>query len=176
MKRWLAILLLLSSFMLVGCIKEKENLVVNLEFNTFPEKYTCDGDNISPMILIEGLKSEVKSLVIIMDDEDAPGKVFTHWLIWNIQPTNVIPEDIPKKEKVNNPVEGVQGLNDFGEIGYSGPCPPPGKLHHYHFRVYALDTFLELKGGVNRKSLEDAMEGHILQYGEAVATYGRAFR
>ena len=158
---------------IIGCVKKEKGLVIKLDFDVFSEKYTCDGEDISPTIHIEGLGDEVKSIAIIMDDPDAPFRTFTHWLIWNIEPTDTIPEDIPKNGVVNEPIKAKQGINDFGRIGYGGPCPPPGKPHRYIFHVYALDTMLELEEGADRKSLEKAMEGHVLQYGEAMAKYGR---
>ncbi len=158
---------------IIGCVKKEKGLVIKLDFDVFPEKYTCDGEDISPAIHIEGLGDEVKSIAIIMDDPDAPFRTFTHWLIWNIEPTDTIPENILKNGVVNEPIKAKQGINDFGRIGYGGPCPPPGKPHRYIFHVYALDTMLELEEGADRKSLEKAMEGHVLQYGEAMAKYGR---
>ena len=174
MEKWVAIFMLVVTILL-GCVKKemKKELTIRLEFDTFPEKYTCDGDDISPKIIIEGLSNETKSLAIIMDDPDAPFRTFTHWLIWNIEPTNVIPENIPKESEISEPIKAKQGINDFGRIGYGGPCPPAGKPHRYYFRVYALDTMLDIEAGADRKSLEKAMEGHILQYGEAMAKYGR---
>ena len=173
MEKALLVILLLP--FIIGCVKKegKKELVVKLEFDKFPAKYTCDGEDISPKILIEGLSEEVKSIAIIMDDPDAPFRTFTHWLIWNIEPTNEIPENIPKEKEISEPIKAKQGINDFGEIGYGGPCPPAGKPHHYHIKVYALDTMLDLEAGADKKSLEKAMEGHIIQYGEAVATYER---
>lgn len=148
-------------------------LDVKLGFSKFPVRYTCDGEDISPKIEIYGVSDEVKSLAIIVDDPDAPLGTFNHWVIWNIKPTNTIPEGIPKEHVLTDPIEAVQGKNDFGKIGYNGPCPPPGKAHRYFFKVYALDTLLDLKAGSTKKELEKAIEGHILQYGEAVAMYGR---
>ncbi len=148
-------------------------LDVKLEFSQFPKKYTCDGEDVSPKIEIYGLRSDVKSLAIIVDDPDAPLGTFNHWIIWNIEPTNIIPEGIPNESELTNPIKAVQGKNDFGRVGYNGPCPPLGEIHRYFFKVYALDTFLDLKAGSTKKELERAIEGHILQYGEIVATYVR---
>ena len=146
---------------------------VRLEFSQFPTKYTCDGEDISPKIEIHGIRDDVKSLVIIVDDPDAPLGTFNHWVIWNIEPSNVIPEGIPKEYVLTKPIEAVQGKNDFGKIGYNGPCPPPGKTHRYFFKVCALDAFLDLEAGSTKKELERAIEEHVLQYGEAIATYKR---
>lgn len=169
------VLLIALPFILAGCLqkeKEKEkSLVIELNFKEFPEKYTCDGEDISPQIKIYGLSDEVKSIAIIVDDIDA-GK-FVHWLIWNIKATDTIPEGIPKEKTVTSPIKAVQGKNDFGKIGYNGPCPPHGK-HRYYFRVYALDKMLNFSGE-DRKSLEEAMKGHVIQYGETFATYERKY-
>ncbi|KAA0007139.1 MAG: YbhB/YbcL family Raf kinase inhibitor-like protein [Thermoplasmata archaeon] len=164
-------------FLLPGCLEKNEShekLQVSLDFKEFPLSHVYDGDNTSPKIYISGINESVKSIAIIMDDPDAPHGTFTHWLIWNIEakhPNMSIPADIPKKSVVESPIHAIQGKNDFHKIGYDGPRPPPGETHHYHFRVYGLDTFIELEGGAGRDALEKAMKGHILQYGEAVATY-----
>lgn len=151
----------------------KTKIDVKLEFSQFPTKYTCDGEDISPKIEIYGIRDDVKSLAIIVDDPDAPLGTFNHWIIWNIEPTNIIPEGIPKEYELTSPIKAVQGKNDFGKVGYNGPCPPPGKPHRYFFKVYALDTFFDLKAGSAKGEVEKAIEGHVIQYGEAVATYGR---
>jgi len=150
-------------------------VVVQLEFSTFPKKYTCDGEDISPEIRITGIAEHAKSIALIMDDPDAPIGTFTHWIIWNIPASKevVIPEAFPTDSIVETPLKAIQGVNDFKNIGYGGPCPPPGKPHRYFFRVYVLDMELDLKPGSNRNDLENAMEGSIIQYGETMATYGR---
>jgi len=166
--------LIAALFLLTGCMEKQkyEKMEVGLNFYKFPSKYVLKGENISPEIKIIGIDSKVKSIAIIMVDPDA--KNFVHWLIWNI-PVNgtnlTIPEGIPKTGVVKFPIKAIQGKNSFNKIGYDGPSPPPGKLHHYHFKVYGLDTFLDLEYGSNKKQLENAMHGHIIQYGEAVAVY-----
>ena len=149
------------------------SLDVKLEFNQFPKRYTCDGEDVSPKIEILGIGEDVKSLAMVVDDPDAPIGTFNHWVIWNIEPTNTIPEGIPKEKELKEPIKAIQGKNDFGRIGYNGPCPPKGETHRYFFKVYALDTFLDLKAGSTKKELEKAIEGHVLQYGEVFATYKR---
>jgi hypothetical protein len=163
--------------LMLGCVAEspsyEKNLFVKTEFDNggrIPVKYTCDGADVSPPIEIDGLRSDVKSLVIICEDPDAPFGVFTHWIAWNIEPVNVIPENIPKKAEVQNP-RMVQGKNDFGKIGYNGPCPPPGKTHRYYFKIYALDTVLE--GHYTKDSLKEAIKDHVVQYGEIYGVYSR---
>jgi Raf kinase inhibitor-like YbhB/YbcL family protein len=148
-----------------------KSLVVKLGFDRVPDENTCQGIDASPMIEIQGLNAT--SLAVIVEDPDAPSAVFTHWLIWNIPPLDIIPRAIAKKATINEPFLAVQGTNDFGEIGYAGPCPPPGKPHRYLFRVFGLDRMLDLPAGAYAADLEKAMKGHVLQKGEAVATYGR---
>lgn len=132
-----------------------------------PKKFTCDGGDINPELRIENVPKEAKSLVLIVDDPDAPGSTFTHWTVWNISSqTSVI-----KEESV--PSGAVEGLTDFGRIGYGGPCPPPGKPHRYYFKVYALDSLINLPPGANRRELEKKMEGHILARAEIVGIYQR---
>ncbi len=176
MRSILLMSLLLFTALIAGCSQKTEKypeLSVNLPFDTFPKKYTCDGEDVSPPIEISGVGQKAKSLAIIMDDPDAPMGIFTHWVIWNIPAnTSRLPEGIPPLEKVKE-LNAVQGKNDFGKIGYAGPCPPSG-VHRYRVKVYALDTFLDLEPGSTKKDLEEAMKGHILQFGEATATYGRA--
>jgi Raf kinase inhibitor-like YbhB/YbcL family protein len=123
---------------------------------TIPKKYTCSGENINPSLEFEGIPEEADSLVLILDDPDAPMKTFTHWIVWNIEPVAKIEEDS---------IPGVEGMNDFRKIGYGGPCPPSG-THRYFFRVYALDKLLDLKAGASRKELESEMIGHIIAEGE----------
>ena len=173
--RWF-IPLIAIIFLLPGCLEKNESyekLQVSVGFKEFPLSHIYDGNNTSPKIYISKINENVKSIAIIMDDPNAHG-TFTHWLIWNIEakhPNMSIPANIPKKSVVEAPIHAIQGKNDFHRIGYDGPRPPPGEVHHYHFRVYGLDDFIDLEGGAERKALEKAMKGHILQYGEAVATY-----
>lgn len=127
-----------------------------------PSKYTCDGVNINPPLSISNMPGETRTVALIMDDPDAPG-TFDHWIMWNIVPTGVISE---------NSVPGVQGTNGKKENNYTGPCPPSG-VHRYHFKVYALDAILDLPAGSDKKSLEDAMKGHILAQGELIGKYKR---
>lgn len=147
-------------------------LNVSLGFDSFPERQTCDGEDLSPPVEISGLDESAGSIAIILEDPDAPRGTFVHWLIWNLVPSASIPEGIPPLEEVSAP-EAVQGRNGFGDVGYSGPCPPAGISHRYVLKVFALDSKLDLPPGSGRSELEAAMEGRVLQSGEAVATYGR---
>ncbi len=137
-----------------------------------PAKYTCDGEDVNPPLRMSNLSENAKSLAIVVEDPDAPGGVFTHWIAWNIPPVGEIPEGIPKEAKLSEPLKIVQGKNDFGRIGYNGPCPPGG-VHHYYFKVYVLDTELKLKPGATKEELLKAMKGHVIQYGELVGLYSR---
>ncbi len=126
-----------------------------------PSRYTCEGVDINPPIDIEGIPDKAHSLVLIVVDPDAPGKTWVHWLVWNIPITHHIKE---------NSVAGEQGWNDFKRITWGGPCPPSG-THRYFFKVYALDSLLELSSSTTKKELEQAMGDHILAYGELVGLY-----
>jgi hypothetical protein len=129
-----------------------------------PAKFTCNGTNVSPELQISTVPNEAKSLVLIVDDPDAPHGLFTHWIVWNIDPkTTRVAEN-------SAPTAGVQGLNDFGKRNYGGPCPPSG-THRYFFKIFALDTKLELKSGARRAELDAAMRGHILAQGELMGRY-----
>jgi Raf kinase inhibitor-like YbhB/YbcL family protein len=135
------------------------------EGGNIPSKFTCDGSDTSPPLQITGVPSEAKSLVLIVDDPDAPSGLFTHWLIWNIPPqTNSVAEGSAPK--------GVQGTNDFGKSGYRGPCPPPG-THRYSFKIFALDRELDLRSGAKRGQVDAAMKGHVIAQGELVGRYAR---
>ena len=128
-----------------------------------PTRYTCDGENISPALEIRNLPKYTESMVIIVEDPDAPRGIWTHWLVWNIPPTNFIDEGV---------VPGVQGTNDFGRLHYGGPCPPQG-THHYFFRVYALDVLLGIKEGTGKQGLLRVMGPHVLAVGELMGVYNR---
>lgn len=129
-----------------------------------PVKFTCNGANVSPELQINGVGNEAKSLVLIVDDPDAPRGLFTHWLAWNIDPkTTRIAEN-------SAPAGAVQGTNDFGKRGYGGPCPPSG-THRYLFKIFALDAKLDLKAVARRAELDAAMHGHVLAQGELMGRY-----
>jgi Raf kinase inhibitor-like YbhB/YbcL family protein len=128
-----------------------------------PSKYTCDGDDVSPPLTIEGIPEKTKSLALIMEDPDAPAGLWIHWLVWNIPPTAKIQE---------NSVPGTQGLNTNKKNSYHGPCPPGG-THRYFFKVYALDTHLNLGALSEKEILENAMQSHILANGELIGLYRR---
>ncbi|WP_342676118.1 YbhB/YbcL family Raf kinase inhibitor-like protein [Methanofollis sp. UBA420] len=146
-----------------------ENPIVKIGFNVFPTRHTCDGEDISPEIHISRLESPY--FAIILTD---PGAKVDHWLIWNIKATDVIPEGIPGKIEVSSPISALQGMNDLGAIGYSGPCLPEGAAHEYYFNLYGTDAPLDLPGGATGAELREALKGHTIQYsGMAVAGYSR---
>ena len=126
-----------------------------------PDRYSCEGENINPPITIKGLPKEAVSLVLIIEDPDAPGGIFDHWVVWNILPTEVIAEDS---------LPGTAARNSSGERRYTGPCPPSG-THRYFFKVYALDTMLELDDDADKKVVEEALHDNVLVYGELMGLY-----
>ena len=129
-----------------------------------PKKYTCDGQEINPPLTIEGVPKEAKTLVLIVDDPDAPSGTFDHWVVWNI------PASMGKIGENNVP--GIEGMNGARQIGYFGPCPPSG-THRYFFKVYALDTELSLAVGSKKRDVEKAIQNHVLAKGELMGIYSR---
>ncbi len=141
------------------------------EGGMIPEKYTCDGMDVSPSLAWTNVPNETKSFTLICDDPDAPMGTWVHWVIYDI-PADIreLKENIPVKEKLDNGAK--QGKNDWRNIGYGGPCPPGG-THRYYFKLYALDTELNLEPGNTKAELLKAMEGHILDQGELMGKYKR---
>ena len=138
-----------------------------------PVKYTCDGDDVSPALRWFDSPPNVKGFVLIMEDPDAPMGTFTHWILYNIPPSlSNLPENIPKKPEVQG--IGMQGVNDFGRVGYGGPCPPrTHPPHRYYFRLYALDSMLNLKPSASLNEVRRAMNGHIIAEAYVMGKYGR---
>lgn len=130
-----------------------------------PTKYTCDGENISPPLIWSGAPQDTKSQVLILDDPDAPSGTFVHWLSYGIPAATT--------SLAEGAQAGVQGQNSARKQGYSGPCPPKGPAHHYYFKIYALDTNLDLKSGATMKDVENAMASHILAQGQMIGLYSR---
>jgi Raf kinase inhibitor-like YbhB/YbcL family protein len=136
-----------------------------------PELYTCSGANKSPGLVWTGVPSGTRSLVLIVSDPDAPRGTFVHWVIYNIDPAaKELPEGLSTSASVAN---AEQGVNGRAELGYTGPCPPPGKPHHYHFQLYALDQAVGLKAGATAEQVAAAMKGHILGTIELVGIFQR---
>jgi len=131
-----------------------------------PSKYTCDGDDINPGLIFNGIPEDAESLVLIVDDPDAPSGTWVHWTVWNIDPaTDSITEN-------SVPDGAVEGNTDFGKPGYGGPCPPSG-THRYYFKLFALDTDLDLDISSTAADIEAAMKGHILTKTELMGLYSR---
>ena len=134
-------------------------------------KYTCDGPDVSPPLSWSDPPAGTKSFALISDDPDAPMGTWVHWVMWNVPAdTRALEENVPKKESLPNGTK--QGTTDFRRIGYGGPCPPSG-THRYFFKLYALDTTLNLPASTAKKDLEKAMQGHILAQAELMGKYRR---
>ena len=135
-----------------------------------PQKYTSQGDDVSPPLQWTGAPSQTKSFAITCQDPDAPSGTFTHWVIYNLPATTTnLAENVAKTGSL--PDGSKQGQNSFGKVGYNGPAPPPGKAHHYIFTVYALDATLTLDAGVGANDLQNAMNGHVFVQGQLTGTY-----
>lgn len=140
--------------------------------STIPKKYTCDGDDVSPELSWGEVPDGTDTFALIVDDPDAPGKVFTHWVLFNLPAsTTGLEEGITAVDILKKGAS--QGKNDLGQAGYTGPCPPPGKPHRYRFHIYALNTMLDMPSGVSKSAVLSAMKGHILGEAEIVGLYGR---
>lgn len=141
------------------------------EGGKIPRKYTCDDKDVSPPLFWEDIPEDTKSLALICDDPDAPMGAWVHWVIYDLDPAiNELPENVPMTEILDN--GGIQGRNDFRRIGYGGPCPPGG-IHRYYFKLYALNIKLDLGPGLTKSELLRAMEGHILDECQLMGKYSR---
>lgn len=178
----LVLALLLAAPFLAGCRHHEPALAAagatitlssaTLRDGKVPRESTCDDQDQSPPLTWSAPPVGTRSLALTVTDPDAPGGTFTHWVLFNLPPnTTALPANLPKDANTANGAK--QGLNDFRRIGYSGPCPPPGKPHRYIFTLYALDTELPDTAGATRAQIESAMQGHILARGELTARYGR---
>ena len=142
------------------------------EGERIPDRYTCEGEDISPPLTWSNLPEGVHSLALISDDPDAPVGTWDHWVIYNIPAgSNGLTEATPTDESLSDGAK--QGLNSWGRTGYGGPCPPPGNPHRYFFKLYALDTILALPVDKDKSSVENAMRGHILAEAQLMGTYSR---
>jgi len=153
-------------------------LALDLESEAFksggyiPDRYSCDAQDFSPSLSWADAPAATKSFALICDDPDAPFKIWVHWVIFNIPAeTNNLKENITEEELSS--LGAVEGSNDFGTLGYRGPCPPEGKPHRYFFKLYALDTTLELEQGATKSELIEAMQSHIVAETKIVASYQR---
>jgi Raf kinase inhibitor-like YbhB/YbcL family protein len=139
--------------------------------NSIPTRYTCDGENVSPPLAWTGVPPAAKALVLIVDDPDAPGGAWVHWVVINL-PADATP--LPEAVPAGKPLDhgAVQGTTSFRQKGYGGPCPPGG-THRYYFRLYALDAPLALTGTTTAKDVQGAMKGHVLAQAELMGRYAR---
>jgi Raf kinase inhibitor-like YbhB/YbcL family protein len=140
--------------------------------DSIPRLHSCEGENLSPGLAWSGAPLERRSFALICEDPDAPRGTYVHWVMYNLSGETVeLSRGIPTVPEL--PSGACQGRNSSGEIGYTGPCPPPGKPHRYYFRLYALDIMLSLPYGVSRGELERAMADHILSQGTLMGVYQR---
>ncbi len=162
---------LLSAVLLLACsaANAEGGLAMKLTSSDFknneyiPKKFTCDGEGVNPGLIVESIPAGAKSLALIVDDPDAPAGTFVHWVVFDIPVTDKIAE---------NSIPGKQGVNTTGKLNYVSPCPPSG-THRYFFKIYALDTILNLGEDINKAALERAMEGHIVGKAELIGLYKR---
>lgn len=139
-----------------------------------PRAHTCDGADVSPPLAWSGTPDGTAEFALIVDDPDAPGGSFVHWVLYALPAsTTNLPSGFPTERETTQPVTARQGTNGFRRVGYSGPCPPRGPAHHYVFRLYALDAALPAPPGATKEVLLRAIHGHGLGQAELVGTYGR---
>jgi len=164
---FMCVIVLTSGF--ISCAQETGGAKMRIKSPAFennkmiPADYTCDGKDVNPALFLEETPSNAKSLALIVDDPDAPGGMWVHWVVFDIPVTTSIKE---------NSIPGKQGINDFRRGNYGGPCPPFG-THRYFFKIYALDKELALNEGISKKDLEKAMLGHVLGKAELIGLYKR---
>ena len=138
---------------------------------SIPPMYTCDGADLSPPLTFNAPPKGTRSLALIVDDPDAPAGIWVHWVAWNIPPgARSLEEGVQKSATL--PDGTHQGVNDFGRVGYGGPCPPSG-THRYFFKLYALDRSLDLKPTTTSRDLQTSMQGHVLAQAEVIGRYAR---
>ena len=158
----------------VGGGKEMDIEITSTAFaegSMIPKRYTCDGEDVSPPLAWTGVPDGTKSLALICDDPDAPMGTWVHWVLFNI-PVDIkeLPTSVPPQKVIESGAK--HGINDFRNFGYGGPCPPGG-THRYYFKLYALDTEIDLEPGITKAQLLKAMEGHILAQGQLIGRYKR---
>ena len=164
------IFLLIVIFVAIPCFALEIDSEVLDNGGYIPDRYTCDDKDYSPPIGWSDIPDNAKSLVLICDDTDAEFKIWVHWILFNI-PVDVSNLDENATDEQLKKLSIVQGINDFGRLGYKGPCPSPGKTHKYFFKLYALDATLSLEEGVGEKEVLEAMQGHILAEAKIVGFY-----
>ncbi len=186
--QYLFLIILVSAVLVSGCIQGSEtesdsisgdnqsnqSLVVSVQSaingSTLPTRYTCMGPGQVPSIFWKNAPPTAKSMLLIMEDPDAPDKVFTHWIVYNLNPGDeaIPPNQVPAADRAGS---GYQGINTIGTKGYYPPCPPSGSVHRYIFTLYALDTEIN-PDPADRTHIEEAMEGHVLAKARSVTFFG----
>jgi len=142
-----------------------------------PRAHTCDGADQSPPLAWTGVPPAAKQLALVVDDPDAPGRTFVHWVLYGLPPSVTgLPTGVPREPQLPKPVTAIQGVNDFRRTGWNGPCPPPGPAHRYVFTLYALDAELKVPPGATKAALLDAIKGHVVEQAQLIGRYGRAGR
>lgn len=137
-----------------------------------PREYTCDGNDVSPPLRWNATPHGTRSFALFVTDPDAPGGDFTHWVLFNLPAgSRGVPPGVAPEAQLSD--GSRQGRNDFGKVGYGGPCPPRGNPHRYVFTLYALDSTLDTTAGSSRSQVESAMNGHVLNHAELTARYAR---
>lgn len=176
MKTTTLLLFVIAGFLLTSnfCLAVEKSFQIKtpvFKDDMIPTLYTCEGKNISPPLIWENIPIQAKSLALLVDDPDAPRGTWTHWIMYNIPPSSKgLNEGVLPVEEFAHTAK--QGLNDFQTIGYGGPCPPKG-THRYFFKLYALDTKLNIQGQATKESLLKSMKGHVLSQVELVGKYKR---
>lgn len=183
MKKFNLVLILIIVILILGFVFKQKNIDQKEDFGkikegnmklttafanneNIPSKYTCDGEDAAPELTISEVPSDAKSLVLIVDDPDAPMGTWVHWLVYDI------PVSTTKIDAKNLPKEAKQGMTDFGRVGWGGPCPPSG-THRYFFKIYAIDKVLDLPVGATKSQLEHAIKEHIIEKTELIGLYKR---
>jgi Raf kinase inhibitor-like YbhB/YbcL family protein len=181
---WVAVIFLLiclAAILSAGCRSQKTQETPPLETElslsstafgdggAIPDEYTCEGEDIPPPLSWGATPAGTQSLALVVEDLDTSG-MFTHWVVFDIPPDA---GSLTEALSLRSVFHGGEGKNDFGNIGYGGPCPPSGKPHRYRFALYALDCSLDLEAGASKKQVIDAMEGHVIAQGQIIGTYQR---
>ncbi len=167
-----------AMFLILAPIQAYKNIHITSpsfeENKLIPQKYTCDGININPSLLLKGIPTLTKSIALIVDDPDAPMGTWVHWVVFNIPIVDEDENDEPAMTMNigEGTIPGTLGLNDFKKLAYGGPCPPSG-THRYFFKIYALDIELDLREGATKQELAQAMEGHIMAQNQLIGLYSR---
>ena len=139
-----------------------------------PRAHTCDGADQSPPLSWSGVPAAARQLALVVDDPDAPGRTFVHWVLYGLPPSLTgLPTGVPRDPQLGRPVTAIQGTNDFRRTGWNGPCPPPGPAHRYVFTLYALDAELHVPPGATKAVLLDAAKDHVLEQAQLIGRYGR---